>query len=58
MENKLLDLTVVVWMVIMTFELANSPKTFHRLMNNVLRHYLDNFSIVRRDIILIYKKCS
>jgi len=55
-ENKLLDFTMVLWILVMEFELANAPITFHRLMNDLSRYYLVYFVIVYCDIILLYLK--
>jgi len=38
----------------MLFELKNTPATFQRLINNMLREYLDDFAITYLDDILIY----
>ncbi len=38
----------------MLFELKNAPATFQRLINNMLREYLDDFVITYLDNILIY----
>jgi len=38
----------------MPFELKNAPATFQRLINNMLREYLDDFMITYLDDILIY----
>ncbi len=39
---------------VMPFELKNAPATFQRLINNMLREYLDDFMITYLDDILIY----
>jgi len=38
----------------MLFELKNAPATFQRLINNMLREYLDDFAITYLDNILMY----
>jgi len=38
----------------MLFELKNAPVTFQRLINDMLREYLDDFAITYLDDILIY----
>ena len=42
--------------LVMHFGMCNAPATFQRLINNVLREYLDIFCVVYLDDILVYSK--
>ena len=42
--------------LVMPFGLTNAPASFQKMINHVLREYIDNFVIVYLDDILIFSK--